>query len=755
MSYDPKPIDTSRVQLSEDLQRLIERLAENTHELWAQQRMADGWRHGPERNDTRKEHPSLVPYNQLSESEKEYDRRTAMGTVLALLAMGFTIRSPENIQISASGAAADEELAAILESIEKNASAETLPELLAIWRSNDANRWARAPRAYRRLGEVLLRLGEPLIACDVVEEGLKHDPANVRLRQLQALALARSKAYESAGAVIQKLYDEGHSDEETLGILARVQKDLAFESTDEAERRSYLTLASYFYVKAYELTKGNWPGINAATLKLALGKREEAIALAREVYDLSLKDLDRITKAGGDRYWALATLGEASLILGKTSEAEDRYAQAVELSKGRFGDLNSSRRNARFLLDHLREKPERIETLFALPRVAVFVGHMVDQPGRAAPRFPAQLEPAVRKTLRERLEKLGARIGFASAACGSDILFHESMLELGGEAHVVLPFEREQFLKESVEMVPGSNWSARFDQVLERASETVVASGQKLAAGSASFEYANQMLLGLAQIRAEHLETELVSLAAWDGKPGDLPGGTATTVEQWRDWGHRVEIIDLSEMLRREFPDLGAIADRPRTIRMAPPSADAEFTPEIRGLLFADVVGFSKLTEEEIPPFVQHFLGMVGELADKLSAPPLAKNTWGDGLYFVFSDVRAAGTFALDLCDRVRKTNWKAKGLRDLNLRIGLHSGPVYACTDPVIHQKNYTGVHVSHAARIEPITPPGHAYASQAFAAVAAAQRVSEFRCEYVGQTPLAKKYGTFPMYVVRRRKS
>jgi len=131
------------------------------------------------------------------------------------------------------------------------------------------------------------------------------------------------------------------------------------------------------------------------------------------------------------------------------------------------------------------------------------------------------------------------------------------------------------------------------------------------------------------------------------------------------------------------------------------------------------------------------------------------KNTWGDGLFFVFADVGSAGRFALELRDRVKATRWKARGLPELDLRIGLHAGPVYGCIDPVTERRNYIGSHVSRAARIEPVTPPGNVYASQPFAALAAAERGLEFKCDYVGQTAMAKKYGTFPTYVVRYRRS
>src|SRR5262249_40630722 len=160
-------------------------------------------------------------------------------------------------------------------------------------------------------------------------------------------------------------------------------------------------------------------------------------------------------------------------------------------------------------------------------------------------------------------------------------------------------------------------------------------------------------------------------------------------------------------------------------------------------------VNFSKLSEGQIPLFVEHFLGAIGELVSRSPSAPRVKNTWGDGLYFVFADVASAGDFALALSEIVNATDWESKGLpATLNLRVALPAGPVYPCTDPVTGLVNYIGSHVSRGARIEPITPPGHVYASQAFAALAAAARVRTFVCEYAGQTLWAKGYGTFPTY-------
>jgi hypothetical protein len=91
-TYEPKPIDTSGVDLTADLRELVERLAESNHDHWAQQRLDEGWRYGLRRNDTTKEHPDLVPYSELPESEKEYDRKTVVEAIKALIALGYDLK---------------------------------------------------------------------------------------------------------------------------------------------------------------------------------------------------------------------------------------------------------------------------------------------------------------------------------------------------------------------------------------------------------------------------------------------------------------------------------------------------------------------------------------------------------------------------------------------------------------------------------------------------------------------------------------
>lgn len=94
MTYEPKPLDTSSIELPASLQALLERLAENAHDVWAATRIQQGWTFGPSRNDDARKHPCLVPYDQLPESEKEYDRKTAGETLKAILKLGYRIEEP-------------------------------------------------------------------------------------------------------------------------------------------------------------------------------------------------------------------------------------------------------------------------------------------------------------------------------------------------------------------------------------------------------------------------------------------------------------------------------------------------------------------------------------------------------------------------------------------------------------------------------------------------------------------------------------
>ncbi len=585
-----------------------------------------------------------------------------------------------------------------------------------------------------------------LLGLDVVSSGLRFAPTNLRLRQLQALALAGSGATAAAAQILCDLTVE-EAGEEAMGILGRIYKDL-WRSTGEDR---YLALSSRTYIHAYEFAQHSQPirldgalytGINAATTLFLLGDVEAARRIAKEVCTHCQAKL----QATPD-YWAEATLGEAGLLLGEFETAAGHYRCAAQAAKGNWRDLASMRRQAREILERTlgRSERTRLDDCFALGPVVVFSGHMIDTPQRLQThpeRFPARNVPAVATALREALFRIRPCGAYASGACGSDLIFWEVLQDLPDACSMcmVLPFCESEFVETSV-AGGGQDWMARFRRTIDwvrNSGRIEQVAEHPLVGASASFDYANIILQGLATIQARSLDADVMGLAVWDGLAEDGPGGTGSAIARWLNAGLKVEVIHPGGSCLKEYS----------IPKVRKPAGESR----IMALLFADVARYTSLTEQQIPKFRDHFLTTVADVLKKVD-PPALKNTWGDAVYLVFEDVRNAAVFAVELQDAVAKKDWASVGLpADLSLRISLHAGPIYECINPITERKDYLGTHISRAARIEPKTMRGQIYCSQEFVALAHAMGVPDFTFEYVGRIELPKNFGIIPAYSVRR---
>jgi len=607
--------------------------------------------------------------------------------------------------------------------------------------------------------EALLANGEALLAFEKSSAALERWPGALRLQQLRGLALARGGSTRRANELLRALRDEGHQDGETLGLLARTHKDLAMTASTPGARQEQLERALSAYqdgydaaLRASDVDSALFTGVNAATVSLLLGESGRAAELAREVSVLGREQLEHCADAPS--YWLHATLGEAALLLGEREEAAQQYRLASGLAATQFANLSSTRAQARRVLESRCEESDWLDEILQIPPVAVFTGHMIDHPERSSPRFPATAESGVAAAIGEMLDRRCPSALYSSAACGGDILFLEAARERGFEYHVVLPLPPETFARGSVDFADSGteerSWRSRFDAVLEGAASVTTTSDHQASGSSSVYVYANLVLDGMAALHASSLGTERIGMAVWDGEPGGAAGGAASVVEHWQSRGLTVESIDPSRPTPRSRQDL-------RTSNFEMTRAESaereEASLRLRAMLFADAVGYSKLSENQIPLFVDRFLAPIARLIEDSGASPILKESAGDGLYFVFENVREAGIFALALRDLIAGVDWEAEGLpASMALRVALHCGPVHSIQDPITGQRKYTGPHTSRAARIEPITPPGQVYASQAFAALSAAFGNTEFTFDYVGRTALAKKYGSLGLYHVRR---
>lgn len=766
--YKPEPLDTSDVALPEELRNLTEWLAQNTHNLWAQKRMADGWTYGPHRNDVTKKHPGLVPYSDLSVSEQDYDRTTAMEALKAIIALGYRIEKPNLPPISSADLTASPygEAVRIEPAVEHilttlhEPSANVL-DLLHTYQ-DDAYRawWQQDVRLYRAFGKKLTEVGHPTKAFELVREGLFYHWDDPELLYISALALRRGGNVTKAMDDITTLLKNHALDQglqiEALSLAGALNKVRYHRTSKPTRKTRFAQESAQLYERAHQLS-GDWfPGINAATMTLLAGRRKQARDLATLVVSQAKAGMSQSGRE--HNYWCFATLGEAYLILGDLTAAASWYRQAVHFAAGRISDIASMHSNIELLRQKV-EVSDEILQLFSIGSVVAFSGHMIDHPGRQAaaeisPRFPPdpEIERHVSLAIQGELERLQATIGYCSAACGADLLFAECMLERGAELHIVLPFDKQDFYVTSVDygVAEMSRWRTRCDDVLARATEVHYADRENFLGDDVLFEFANTFTQGLAITRAAQLGAESYALVVLDPAANTHIGGTGYFITKWNADDRETHIIDLAA--------IRSVSTSPVSVRhIEPPQQTVHIGTmkrQIKAMLFADVKNFSKLREAQSPAFFIKFLKDVTGVMRASKVKPTFCNTWGDGLYLVYDSVVDCADFAMRLLDRMAKVDWEAMGLpADTTVRMGLHAGPVYRQWDPIIGRHNFFGSHVNRAARIEPVTTPGCAFTSEQFAAALMLESGHRFVCEYVGVENLAKDYDRCPLYRLSHR--
>lgn len=627
------------------------------------------------------------------------------------------------------------------------------------------------PRLYRDFALALVKQGHPSLGLKLAREGLeceryKDDPL---LRYTVALAYARGGNRTSAEEALKPLLKPAGVGKpapagltplqrvDVVALRGRLYKDAYRREKDAAKRRRLARLAAEWYLRAADLPEAEgWTLVNAATMRYLAGNLKGA-------RELACRGIERVEKtpAAPRDYWREATLGEAYLLLGDEKKARDHYRAAARFGGEASGDLVSMLGNLQ-LLDAAGLKFDPAALQEKLGCVVLFGGHRVDPPRRAgkaaAPRFPnlRALADRVKEEIKRRLDALNARCGYCSLASGSDILFAEAMQERNAELHVVLPFAKDDFVTTSVDYGHAEDpemrrWRRRFEAVLKelRPGHLHYATEEPYLGTDLLFEYSNTFFQGLGMLRAAQRLGNAVALVVLDRSSEALPGGTLDFLNSWKGRDLPSEEIDLAAL--RGDATAPPLAARGPVVK---PSA-AEMPREIRSMLFADVASFSKMKEELAPEFFRKFPDAVAKVLKKAGKDVLLVNTWGDGIFGVFKRVQDCASFALDLVAGVRGAlDWEEMGFPDANpIRVGLHAGPVFELSeDPILRRRNFFGRHVNRAARIEPVTMPGSAFASEQFAALLTMAAPDDFRVEEIGVQQLPKKSGVVALYRIGR---
>ena len=623
-------------------------------------------------------------------------------------------------------------------------TAATLRDVLDTWETLRQTRDVLAPDARLALARAALDFGHPTLTCEILRDTAAQADASPPLRHLAALAHARIGDYRQAAALSAPLLSTADAPTDIRALAGRIAKDRWARLPPGPARAAAGNEALQHYRDAWKATRDPFPGINAATLLMLGGDRDAARALALAVREAAGTHDDHDAT-----HWREATLGEAALLLGEGARAAEHYAAAVAAAGRQVGHVATMRRQVR-LLGEAIEIPDAVNAALHVPSVLVFTGHMIDAPWFGQPRFPATLEEAVAVRIRESVDRLGAGFGYCSAACGGDLLFIEALLARGAEVHVTLPFERNDFIATSVSFA-GEAWVARFESALQRATSVTQGVRERYLGDEALYSYAAALIHGAAVLHAHQLETEPVMLALVDPAAPGGSGGTRDTLARWNQHGLGSDRIDLAALRLAQPPAPIAASNASRrdpvTLR------GTAMRRQVRTMLFADMVGFSKLGEEDTPSFLLNFIGAIADIVQRSPHQPAFVNTWGDGLFLVFDDVADGAEFALQLRDQVQRTDWPARGLpAGTSIRIGMHTGPVFPAYDPILGRPNFFGSHVIRAARIEPVAAAGAVYVSAETAFLLAAIGRHGFTTDYLGLLPLAKGYGSGALYRLRR---
>ena len=574
------------------------------------------------------------------------------------------------------------------------------------------------------------RRGELLTAFDLAERALDEHPDDLWLKHRAVLALARAGSTDEAARRFGEYGLAAVDEEDVAALRARIVKDIAL-AADGAERSEAAARSAALYAAIHERTGGWYPAVNAATLSLIAGDPGRAERYAHAA-------LEALAKRGDDSYYAAATEAEAELVLGRPDAAADAVARAVALNEGDYGALSTTRRQLRLVCEATGADAAVLAPL-AGPSVAHFCGHRVGAVGAEA-RFPAEAEAQVAAAIAAELDREPVGYGYGALAAGADILWAEALFAHGAELHVVLPVSLEEFVRASVAPA-GPAWVERFHRCIDAATTIQYATDDARGSDDVLFRYGSELAMGLALLRARFLDAQARQLAVWDRGGAHGAAGTAIDIATWRRGGRLTVAIDPAG-LRWEVD-----GDTPATF------SETVAERVVRAVLFADMRGFSKLTDEQYLQFDETVMAAFAEVLREANGVA-SVNTWGDALAVVLDDVVAAANCALRLQEEMASLDLASAGLPEhLALRLGAHLGPVLPSFDPVRGVPTFTGSHVSRTARIEPVTPPGAIYVTSAFAAALVLAGRDELACDYVGHMPAAKDWGRLRMYRLRRR--
>lgn len=575
--------------------------------------------------------------------------------------------------------------------------------------------------------------GDYLNEYDLARAAIKLHPDDEFFQYCAVLALSRCNAKQRALDTFYSYKLHNSKSEYIRALEARILKDLAFLSVDESTSPMSLDAGKFYaaartYQKAYEQTGSHYSAINAATLYLLAGESELANLLATAAIGIALKD-------DGPQYFPLATRAEAYLLLNREDAARSVIAEVARYNDQNLLTRARTHHQLRLICKHQHIGLDILDPI--LPETVIhYCGHAFYNHHPIDDQAESELKALMEKILTEN----HCTIAYGSLMAGSDILFAESILKLGGELNIWLPFGQENFCNVAVRPA-GKQWVERFQACIEKANTVSYATESDFLGDESLFGYCSDVSMGMAIMRANSLGSKRLQLAVLNPNLAKQSRGTISNIKKWNDLGHPTQLVP--------SPD---IAPKPPAQR-----SKLEYPTNRRephAILFSDIRGYSKLSDRDILWYYNELHPLLAKVTAEFKSDIQHIDTWGDAIFLVTEKASTAAKIAVALNTVLAEIDQSRLSIKEpLMMRIGLHFGPVYKLYDHLAECYTYSSNDVTKTARIEPITPPGEIFGTEPFVAMLELEGEGWANFEYAGTLSSAKNFGAFRMFHIRTR--
>lgn len=558
---------------------------------------------------------------------------------------------------------------------------------------------------------MVLEIGEAALAEGKIED-------TVPILQQMARALAVLGSSDEARILLGRIPTGRPDDAETLGLLARVGKDLAAVAATPTERIEYLREAKQHYeaghhraIDAGDRGGAAYCGINASALSVLIDEMDHARELAFITLEQAMDDAS---------YYGVATSAEASLILGKDDAAADLYraAAAMAVAENRWADLASTRRQCRELGLKLHGRRDHMDAAFPSGAVAVLSAEplKVDQTD-----LDSTLSTDVERRALEWVATHSVRSVFGGARPGWNLLMLEKLQASGVETHLILPCAVERFI-ELVLLPKGAAWVERFEAVRVKSISVTILHEISTTDPADVVDFTERMIAARGALLANHLGFSLRALLISEQLAN-------TSARSWTQANLALHVIHPEHPELDGTPDKDAKTDLVPFVRaLKPPTAKPKVA--VCAIMLLNFPSYSEMSDNDFTLFQTDVLGTIATKLALSECPPVNLQGFGGVYLLVFDQLFPAATMALSLIEALNSQNDKPEFLPS----ICLHAGPVWQMINPLLNLYAYEGTTITRASALARGLPRGLAYATETFTALSALESLRGIRFEHAG---------------------